>query len=189
MVLRVELSRDTDSPNPITDREWGCKFWVKPTNRLIGFGEKPPQEASFYVQFLQRTESGLALSDYNVGDGLAYGEPLNEAEAVNFVEGVKEAVKTFNQWVEGDVWFFSIDTEENSDCVGGFYGLAYVEMSEHINWDSYGINSELGEQLLALAAENESEILAFTEGESYPSLLMGNTKVFRLVEGNWEAYN
>ena len=193
MILRISVVQDTDTPNPLTDWEWGCKFWVKPTNRLIGFGEKPKQESSFYVQFLKRLNEGeLALSEYNVGEGFAYSEvPLDDAEAVNFVEGVKEAVKTYNQWVENDVWVFSIETLQNLECVGGFYGLAYAEMSEHIDWTSYGINSVLGEQLLALAAEEESEIIAFTEGESYPRVpvLTGNTKVFRLVEGSWEACN
>lgn len=191
MIVRVEVSRDTHTSNPLTDWEWGCKFWVKPTNRLNGFGEKPKQESSFYVQFLKRLNGGeLALSEYNVGEGFAYSEvPLDDAEAVNFVEGVKEAIKTYNQWNDGDIWLFSIDTEDNSDCVGGFYGLAYAEMSEHIDWTSYSISSVLGEQLLALSVENGGEILAFTEGESYPILLTGGTKVFRLVEGNWEAYN
>lgn len=190
MILRISVTQDNSVPNPLEEENSWVNFWVKETIKLKGFGVKPKQNSTFCVQFLHRLNGQLALSEYNVGQGFAYSEiPIDSGNLDTFQEIVVQAITAYNQWVEGDVWAVTIDTDKNTDTSYECYGLDFQSMALDFNWVVYGINTVLGEQLLKLAHENEGEILAFTEGESYPSILTGTTKVFRLVEGSWEAYN
>jgi hypothetical protein len=200
MVLRVKIEQDNSIPNPLEEENSWVKFWVKeaPSNyvdwgipQIPGFGEKPANDSKFQCLFLKRDGEGvMELSDENVGQGFAYSEmPIDPDNLDTFQEIAAQAVVAYNQWIKGDVWAVTIDTENGTDTSYENFGSNFDIMALDFNWTSYGINFMLGSNLIQLAHENEGEILAFTEGESYPALLTGSTKVFRLVEGNWEAYN
>lgn len=61
-------------------------------------------------------------------------------------EALKINLDTFNDWLQGNVYRFSIDDEETDDVLdscGGFYGDEYAEdMVDNINYGEYGYTRE-----------------------------------------------
>lgn len=55
---------------------------------------------------------------------------------------LKGDLETFDTWLRGEVYYFSIEdseTGESLDSCGGFYGSNYAEdMADHINYEAYG---------------------------------------------------
>lgn len=59
---------------------------------------------------------------------------------------LKGNLETFDTWLRGEVYYFSIEdaeTEETLDSCGGFYGSNYAnDMVEHIDYEGYGYTKE-----------------------------------------------
>lgn len=70
---------------------------------------------------------------------------------------LESSIQTFDQWLRGEVYHFSIEDEEQEeflDSCGGFYGSNYAEdMVEYIDYEEYGYTKEEMIQLI-----NDTEI-------------------------------
>lgn len=65
---------------------------------------------------------------------------------------LKGNLETFDTWLRGEVYYFSIEDAETGeilDSCGGFYGDDYAEsMVEHIDYEAYGYTKEEVVQLI-----------------------------------------
>ncbi len=100
-----------------------------------------------------RWDSGLS--------GLTYVKRTDYIKDFGTNKNVKNSVikdhlngnlETFDQWLRGEVYYFSIEdaeTEEILDSCGGFYGDDYAEsMVEYVNYEAYGYTKEEMIQLI-----------------------------------------
>lgn len=84
-----------------------------------------------------------------------FGTKKNVKNSV--IEGhLKGELETFDTWLRGEVYYFSIEDAETGeilDSCGGFYGDDYVnDMVEYINHEEYGYTKQ---ELIQLVEETE----------------------------------
>lgn len=89
-----------------------------------------------------------------------YGGKVVSAKLREQVEGyLKGEVKTFNQYIQGDIYGFQIVDEDEDiiDSCYGFYGTDWATngMTDHIDFNDLGLNSV--EELIELMEETEIE--------------------------------
>ena len=100
-----------------------------------------------------RWDSGLSGFTYTKRTDYIkdFGAKKNVKNSV-IEDHLKGNLERFDQWLRGEVYYFSIEdaeTEEILDSCGGFYGNDYAEsMVEHMNYEEWGYTKEEMIQLI-----------------------------------------